>query len=266
MSNLIKSVYFNVANGENRIIESESRAEEILPEIYHPEAFSQNAGLAEGDGDFVSGLDVIHVDDVLKEERERLEQESAQIEQEAKIRAEQIINEAKEAAENIRNNAYEEGKKQGFEAGKLDADILLHQKEEELAIKEKELIDSYYEQMENLEPAFVDILISLVEKVTGVVVENKKDVLIYLIDNALKGVSKSKRILLRVSKEDMLRVSAKKQAFLQNLAEGIDFDIVEESTLEKNQCIIETEDKMLDCSLDVQLENLTEQLKLLTYM
>ena len=35
------------------------------------------------------------------------------------------------------------------------------------------------------------------------------------------------------------------------------------SILEKNQCIIDTENQIVDCSVDVQLDNLINDLKLL---
>ncbi len=41
-------------------------------------------------------------------------------------------------------------------------------------------------------------------------------------------------------------------------------EIVEDVTMKKNQCIIETGSGMYDCSLDVQLENLIEEIKMLS--
>ena len=47
---------------------------------------------------------------------------------------------------------------------------------------------------------------------------------------------------------------------IKRLPEQTEFDILEDASLSANQCIIETEDKMIDCSLDVQLQNLQEKL------
>ena len=71
--------------------------------------------------------------------------------------------------------------------------------------------------------------------------------------------------MLRVSKADIARVSSKK-ATLRMLAKEVqEFDIVEDSSLSENQCIIETDNKIIDCSLDAQLSNLEEHVKLLVY-
>ena len=40
----------------------------------------------------------------------------------------------------------------------------------------------------SLEPKYADIVAGLVEKITGVVCRDKKDIIVYLIDNALNGI------------------------------------------------------------------------------
>ena len=47
------------------------------------------------------------------------------------------------------------------------------------------------------------------------------------------------------------------------LSEDSSLEIIEDSTLSRNQCFIETEDRLLDVSLDVQLKNLSEHFKML---
>ena len=40
--------------------------------------------------------------------------------------------------------------------------------------------------------------------------------------------------------------------------------MIEDESLQAAQCIIETDSKMIDCSLDVQLKNVQEQIKMLS--
>lgn len=58
----------------------------------------------------------------------------------------------------------------------------------------------------SLEPKYADIVAGLVEKITGVVCRDKKDIIVYLIDNALhgnlQGAEKTKNITLHISKAD----------------------------------------------------------------
>lgn len=48
--------------------------------------------------------------------------------------------------------------------------------------------------------------------------------------------------------------------------ERMDFDYYRGDSLQENQCIIETDQRIIDCSLDVQLQNLKDQIRMLTIM
>lgn len=119
------------------------------------------------------------------------------------------------------------------------------------------------EQERELEPRFASIIAGLVEKLTGVICENKKDVIVHLIDKALKNLERTSRIVLRVSKDDIAIVSSKRGMLMKDIKEGTEFEIIEDTGLIANQCIIETDNKIVDCSLDAQLDNLREQIKMI---
>lgn len=114
-----------------------------------------------------------------------------------------------------------------------------------------------------MEPFFADLTVNLLEKITGILCQDNKEIILHLIERAVHNLEKPKQINLRISKEDMANVSMHK-AQLKEAAEGVDeFDIVEDSSLAANQCIIETENKIIDCSLDVQLQSLRDQIRML---
>ena len=107
-------------------------------------------------------------------------------------------------------------------------------------------------------------MISLISKITGVLCEDRKDVIIFLIDNALHNVSKSKNITIRVSDGDFANVDSAKDKLKEKLSSDAELDIAEDSSLSENQCIIETDSGIIDCSLDVQLDNLKEKIRLIS--
>jgi flagellar assembly protein FliH len=134
---------------------------------------------------------------------------------------------------------------------------------------EQEMEDRRQEMQEkelSLEPQFAEIVASLVEKITGVLCQDKKDTIVYLIHQALKQLERTQTVTLRVSKEDILLVSGKKEELKQCVAQGVSFEVMEDESLGANQCIIETDNKMIDCSLDVQLQNVKEQIRMLTIL
>ena len=262
MSNLIKYVYFN-SNEDKRVIDSDVHVEELVPELFTQPEETENA-----DDTFQSGLNVISMDDVMEEERQKLSEElilqQNEILDAAHAEADRIVEEANGVAESIKQQAYEEGVMQGIDEGRKQGMVEIEEQKRQL----QEEFDYRIQQLEdaerNLEPKFAEIVAGLVEKITGVVCKDKKDVIIYLIDNALHGIERAKQITVRVNKNDMGVVTENRGKFLKAMKSDIEFEIVEDVSLEQNQCIIETENKIIDCSLDAQLDNLKEQLKMLS--
>lgn len=278
MSNLLKSVFFNMTPGEVRVIDSDEKVEQFIPNIFdepkQDEFTAFDAGqfesigmLPDGESGFDDGLSVISMEDVADQERQKLlmemQEEQEKLLNEAREQAGRIIADANYQADQIKRSAMDEGTRAGLTEGRKQA-------ERELVSHRAELEEEYnnrYAQLEEeakaVEPAFADIVLALVRKLTGVVCEDKKDVIIYLIDNALHNLGRAKQIILHVSKADMPRVSANRAAFRELAGNVSEFDVMEDESLLENQCIIETENRIVDCSLDAQLENLKEHIKLL---
>lgn len=283
MSNIIKSVYFNVDVQQKHVIDSESRLEKLVPEIYAAEETSEKPfdfqplqlgqELEQPVGEeFQDGLSsVIHMDDVIGEERKRISEEITEETQEevrsilaqAKEDAEQILAQAQGEAEEIRNQAQEEGKAAGLQEGLAEAEKQAEEMEKQLQQQIDAKLQQLEEQKRQMEPFFANLVGELVEKITGVACKEKKDVILHLMKNAVQNLEKPKQVTLRVSKEDMAIVSMNKAELKRLVGDLEEFDVVEDSSLQANQCIIETENKIIDCSLDAQLKNLQEQLRML---
>lgn len=286
MSNLIKSVYFNVDPSKVRVIDSDEKVEEYIPTIYDtpdkPELYefsSFGSDLPGEEGaEFADGMPaIISMQDVVDEEREKLIREM-QMQQEgalneakeevisaAKTEAEELVAKAVEEADSIREEAHAQGFQAGREEGMEAAENELAQMRQQLQAEYEDKFKELEEQENNLEPAFAELIVNLVRKLTGVVCENKKDVILYLIGNALKNKEKTGQIIIRVSKEDMPRVSSKQSTFKLIAGDVSEFEIVEDNSLAANECIIETDNKIIDCSLDAQLQNLEEHVKMLVF-
>lgn len=284
MSNLIKYAYFNMNGQDKRVIDSDSRKEEY-PELYSrpkkngaefkgfkfadlTEEEEMNAILQEPSEEFTEGLNVISMEQIVDEEMQKVSgaahEEAEEIINAARIQADVIIQEAQNQADDIRKQAFEEGKLQGIEEGNVQVLYEIGQKKEELEAEFNEKLQQLMQYQESIEPRFADIMISLINKITGILCEDKKDIIVYLIDNAVNNLEKTKTINLRVSKVDVPVVSANKALFMSKLSPGVEFDIIEDSSLEQNQCIIETDNKIIDCGLNTQIDNLCEHIKMLS--
>ena len=76
-------------------------------------------------------------------------------------------------------------------------------------------------------------------------------------------MEKTKNITLHISKADMGIVTAKKDDLVKGLNKDIEVDIIEDTSLEHNQCVIDFDTKVIDCSLDTQLKSLRDSLRMI---
>lgn len=265
LSNLIKAGFFRVNRDETMVINSDKKVEKYMPELFRAASAEEEFAATKN---FMEGLQVLHVEETemgLQDgEVETLlsEQKEAVLEQ-AREEAASIISAAKIEAEQQKKQAYEMGKAQGYEDGKQLAEAELTESKQKLEEERIEIELQYEQQLAEVEPQFINLVADLVEKMTGVIAEERKDVITYLIKRALKQTGRSKNIVVIVSVEDFSFVNKEKEMLSRCVGKDCMFDIIEDRKLNKNQCMIETEGQSIHCSLDIQLHGLIEDLKLL---
>ena len=82
----------------------------------------------------------------------------------------------------------------------------------------------------------------------------------------MNQIDGAKEYLIHVSKEDFAYVNMQKREIQANAVTGnVNLEIIEDISLHKNECLIETEGGIFDCGLGTQLSELTRKLKLLSY-
>ncbi len=260
LSNLIKSNYIYV-NNSKEIIDSDTSFKALtrkteLPVIEHGKPVSNMEEMPHGHN-------VISMQKLIDEEQALIVQSAEQTMNDARSKAIDIVNQAKAEAENIKNLAAEEGKKlgyvKGFEAGSAEIERLENELKQQLAKQDKE----YQAVLQEIEPKFVDIMIHLLEKLTNVVVEDQRGVILHLINHAITNQEKSKEFIIWVSKEDFEFVQQNNDRIIGALNDDVQIQILEDASLNKNQCLIETNGHYIDCSLDIQLSNLITDMKML---
>ena len=292
LSNLIKSrfVAFSQDNklvidaNQNKIIKAiNSGVEEFTPQGESLEEAVAEAMIrdAELDGvDFDGDILTVDTEQLPNPDDENgdLSKITAKVLNSAKQEAEDIVNRAHDEAEQTRAEAYENAiqikenaNQEGYEAGyregmeKAQAEISLQK--EELDQLKQSLLDENEEFRNNLvketEHKMVDILCGLVQSVTGVVVEDQRDVLLFMINKAMQNQDDSKHYIIKLSKEDYSQINDKKMDIYGAFNPNIDIELFEDAKLEKSQCIIEMDHGILDLSLDVQMDNLITALKLM---
>ena len=146
------------------------------------------------------------------------------------------------------------------------ADRIQAQREAEYREKAAGLDAEYQKMIDELEPKFVDTITGIYEHIFHVDLHSYREVLCYLISATMRNTEDNKSFLIHVSKEDYPYVSMqKKQITAQTASPNASVEIIEDMTLGKGECLIETEGGIFDCGLGTQLAELRQKLKLLSY-
>lgn len=212
--------------------------------------------------DFVQGIPVIQPQIDL----EKIQAEADEIIEKAKAEADEIIANAQSQAELI----CEDAKNQGYEQGKMDADLelekLKEQMQQQLADYEQQLKEEYDELKSQIEPELVDVLLQVFTNAINVIGEEDQEVILRLINHVLQDTQISTDFVVRVGSDDYKFLTQNQGKIYMSLNNDIQMDIVEDASLLKNQCLIETETGVFNCSLDIQLKSLVKDLKILSCM
>ncbi len=192
--------------------------------------------------------------------------------QDAKVQAERLLEEARIQASQIMETAKKEGYQTGYAEGKATIEYekteTMRELQKQMELEKLQVISSLEAEknqfLNDVEPKMAALACDLVTKLTGVVVEEQKDVLFYIINRTMRDIEDSKHFIVKVSEGDYDLLEARKEEIYGANNPGIFLEIFADVKLEKNQCIIETDNGMVDCSLDVQLTNLIRDIRLLS--
>ncbi len=191
-----------------------------------------------------------------------------QLHDDAIERATQIRNDALAEAEEIKKNAYNEGYDKGLSDGNMEA---MKRADEYLAniTREQDAIiagerEKMQESIRDTERKLVDFSCSMIEKITGMLLTDYKPVLIHMINSALRDADTSKYFIIKVSEQNYSYVSDNTDSLVGAANPGISIEVYGDAALTDKQCVIETENGIIDLSLDVQIRNLVLAIKMLS--
>jgi len=188
------------------------------------------------------------------------EDEAQRIISDAKSKAFEIENEIRQSLETERKEAKdqgrEEGKADGYADGKSEVDRLIERTQVVLQRAQEKRGDILSET----EKEIVDLVLLISRKVIKVISENQRNVIIANVTEALRKVKSKGNVLIRVNLSDLELATEHKQDFI-NMMEGVkDINIVEDSSVDKGGCIIETDFGEIDARIASQLMELENKI------
>ena len=281
-NNLLKSGNI-VKHGEARVIDSNAKVAERLQ--YLAEILQETPEDDFGDG-FNAGLDAIAVEQLLDDpesydyvdegesnfDTQAFEQMQADAQAEidnmlnaAREEAQSIIAAAEAEAVSIKERAIADGYDEGYNRGYDEGLAIAKEAELKCEQRQNELEEFYSNKIDELEPMFVDKLTDIYEHVFMVDLSEKRELVMYLLVDAMRNIEGGKTFLIHVSKEDYEYVCEHKDELTRGLPGTSSLEVIEDMTLQEAQCFIEADSGIFDCGLGTELALLKKELTLLSY-
>lgn len=288
MSNLFKGAFISFDESDARIIDNNELANKKIEEFQEQELKRQRAMMAEDEGfspegdensDFSPGIDMEQLDQLTEDqsilgapnEDPQFDMEAMQAEidfklQQASEQAEAIINDAQNQAEEIKQGAMEQGHQEGYDAGYQEGMAAVESLKADIEAQREGLEKEYQMLVDELEPEMVDVLTQIYEHVLGIELRDDKGIILHLLKNTLSRIEPGNDLIVHVSSDDYDEVMDEKEALNACVTSpNTTMEIIEDPLLKENECMIESDSGVFDCSLGVELSEISRKLKLLSF-
>ena len=179
--------------------------------------------------------------------------------------ADEIRSHAESEAVAIRNRAIEDGTREGLQKGTMEAQEQLDHMTTQLREQEQQIKNEYNDKYKTMEQDLVDTILGVLDHVFMAECSGKRDIVIHLIDVALSNADSSKEFKIHVSPAIAEKIADKQKDWQKYLGNDVQLDIIPDPLFKDQNCTIETDGGIFDCSLDTELDNLFRDIRALSY-
>jgi flagellar assembly protein FliH len=176
-------------------------------------------------------------------------QKAAALEQDIKQRVTQTEREAYE-------QGHAEGHAKGFEEGRAEVQRLV----ESLHSIISKAIEKRNEIIQEAETQIINLVLLIVKKVIKVISENQKNVVINNVVQALRKLKSRGDVVIRVNLADLELTSEHVKDFMKMVENVKSITVLEDSTVDRGGCIIETDFGQIDARISSQLHEIEERI------
>ncbi len=220
-------------------------------------ARSFEAGIVREDTEVIEEVEPVDELALAREEAERILND-------AKIQAEEVLNQAYFDAKNLREDARVQGIAEANITMQKELEAARTELSEEYERRSRELEADYTKKRVEMERDLVDVILDVFNKVFHIQFDNKKHILMHLIDDAILNIEGDRKFRIKVADSNVLFLENHREDILERVGHGIELEFIADSTMDGNDCLIETDSGVFDCSLGTQLENLIKDIRSLS--
>ena len=248
MPNLYKQYWVSNQQDNARVINPNSLLEErMAKELERQRAEQQRqaelagcfeAGIIRGDTEVIEEVPEVDPVEQATEDAERLLAE-------AKAQAEAVLNQAYLDAKNLR----EEAKVQGFAEANITMQKELREKQEaleaEYSARRRDLEQEYTSKRDHMEADLVDVILDVFNKVFHIQFDNKKHILMHLINDAILNIEGDRNFRIKVADSNVLFLENHREDILERVGHGIELEFIADSTMDGNDCLFRKSEECL---------------------
>ena len=212
-----------------------------------------------------------NADDIVKKaedaafaEVKRQSEQAQVIKTNAERAAQEVVKQAQEEAQKILSNAHAEeetikntARENGFAAGHEEGFAKGNEEVERLIERMHKILESVMQRREDIldetEQQIVELVVLMTRKVVKVISDNQKSVINNNVLAALKKVKGRGSVTLRVNLEDLKLATQNIDEFIKRCENIKGITVMEDSTVEKGGCIVETDFGAIDARISSQL-------------
>ena len=192
--------------------------------------------------------------------KQKAQTEAEQIVKEAEKKALDMIQEAEQKREEQMSQAYNEGYEKGSEAGFQDGNKEAQRLIDRLHVIIDKTMDRRQSILDETEQQIVDLVLLMTRKVVKVISENQRTVVLSNIVQALRKVKGRGDVTIRVNLSDLELTTEHTGNFIQSVENIKNISVVEDSSVDRGGCIVETDFGAIDARISSQLTELEQRI------
>ena len=171
-----------------------------------------------------------------------------------------MVKNADERVQSIEKDAYsagfKEGSDSGFENGKNEVERLI----DKVHIILSNAIEKRNEIIEESETQMISLVLLISQKVIKVISENQKNVVINNVIQALRKLKTRGEVVVRVNLADVQLTTEHIKDFMRMVDNIRSVTVLEDSTVDRGGCIIETDFGEIDARISSQLNEIQDRI------
>lgn len=165
-----------------------------------------------------------------------------------------LISRAQEEADTIKETAAKEGYRAGIEQAEVDISAL--------RAKIADFVSAKKEVFEYIAPDILEISVDIARKIIKKEVEQDPQIILDSIVEVMRTISKEEsRITVKVNPLQVDLVKTELPEYISSMGVDAKITVLADDTVEEGGCILNTNNGIVDASLDTQLDIIREALK-----